>query len=187
MNNSEQNRLNETKVNLAFVDVETTGLFFDSELLEIGLILVSQPDFKVIEEWTVKIKPKKIETAEPAALKLIGYSEKEWEGAVELKPALEQFLEKVKDTIIIGHNISWDLMWLRKALSETGLSERFARRSFDVISIAYAKLLERTPEIKYFSLSNLAKFFGVEENQKHRALADAKTTYEVFKKIMELR
>jgi DNA polymerase-3 subunit epsilon len=185
MNNNEQNQIDETRANLAFVDVETTGAFFNSELLEIGVVLVSQSDFKVIEEWTVKIKPQKIEAADPEALKVIGYNEEEWKWAIELKPALEQFLKKVENSIIIGHNISWDLMWLRKALSETGLSERFARRSFDVISIAYTKLRNQAPEIKYFSLSNLAKFFNIEEGQKHRALDDARTTYKVFLKLLE--
>ncbi len=185
MNNNNEEK-NEKEVNLAFVDVEMSGLSLNGELLEIGVILVSQPDFKIIEEWETKIKPQHLGTSEEEALEISGYNEKDWENAVELKTALKQFLEKVKNTIIAGHNINWDLMWLRKAIAENGFGKKFAKRSLDTISIAYAKLHNKAPEIKYFSLSNLAKYFGVEENQKHRALADARTTYEVFKKLMDI-
>ena len=184
---SKNNQLNEQEINLAFVDVEATGLSINHEIIEIGVILVSQPNFEIIEEWERKIKPKRIKDADPEALDLIGYTEKEWENAVELKLALAEFLEKVNDAIIIGHNISWDLMWLRKALFENGFGEKFARRSFDSFTIAYVKLLDKVPEIKYFSLSNLARYFGINEPQKHRALADCRTAYEVFKKLMEIK
>jgi ATP-dependent DNA helicase DinG len=184
MNNSDN--LNEKEKNLAFIDLETTGLSLKSEILEIGLVLVSQPDFKIIEEWDIKVKPQHLETADKEALLISGYNDKDWKNAVDIKSALNQFLMKVKDALIIGHNVNWDLMWLRKAIEDNGFEEKFARRSLDTISIAYAKLYKIEPEIKYFSLSNLAKYFGIEETDKHRALADAKTTYEIFKKLMEL-
>jgi len=187
MENNNNGNLNEKEVNLAFVDVEASGLSLrDGELLEIGLVLVSQPNFWVIEEWDIKIQPQHLETAEEEGLLISGYNEKDWENAVELKTALEQFLEKVQGAMIVGHNVSWDLMWLRKAIEENGFGKKFARRSLDTNSIAYTKLQDKASEIKYFSLSNLAKYFGIEENNKHRALADAKTTFEVFKKLMEL-
>lgn len=186
MDNNNGN-LNEKEVNLAFVDVETSGLsLINSELLEIGLVLVSQPHFNVIEEWDIKIKPQHLETAEEEGLLVSGYNERDWEDAIEIKEALEQFLEKVQGAMIVGHNISWDLMWLRKAIEENGFGRKFARRSLDTNSIAYAKLQDKVSEIKYFSLSNLARYFGIEENNKHRALADAKTTFEVFKKLIDL-
>jgi len=185
--NTNNENLNEVEANLAFIDVEVSGLSLkDGELLEIGLVLASQPDLKILEEWEVKIKPQHLETADKEALLLVGYNEKAWENALDLKTALEQFLEKTKGALIVGHNVNWDLMWLRKAIEENGLGKKFARRSLDTISIAYAKLRDKASGIKYFSLSNLAKYFGIEENQKHHALSDAKTTYEVFKKLIKL-
>ena len=72
--------------NLAFVDVETTGLNPDThEIIELGCVIVSQegvgsgkPSFKIIGEIDIKIKPEHIENADPVALRVNGYDEVDW-------------------------------------------------------------------------------------------------------------
>ena len=43
---------------LACIDFETTGLDFDSEIIEMAVITASHQSLEVMEEWSVKIKPK---------------------------------------------------------------------------------------------------------------------------------
>ena len=71
--------------NLAFIDIETTGLnFFKHEIIEIGCVLTT-PSLEVIEEFELKIKPQKIENADPVALKITHYNEEDWKSGSDLQ------------------------------------------------------------------------------------------------------
>src|SRR3989344_3830134 len=89
------------KRNLAFYDLEFTGLNFDHEVIEIGCVLVSQPDFKILKEWLIKIKPSHIENADKNSLKIVEYSDKKWENAVILKKALKEFNKITKNAVLV--------------------------------------------------------------------------------------
>ena len=57
------------KHNLAFIDIETTGLnLLKHEIIEIGCVLTT-PDLKVIEDFELKIKPENIEECQPGISK----------------------------------------------------------------------------------------------------------------------
>ena len=64
---------------ISFIDLEMTGLEGTRhEIVEIGLLKVSQPDLEIIESWDVKVKPQNIAVADPEALKICGYDEEKW-------------------------------------------------------------------------------------------------------------
>ena len=72
------------KHNLAFIDIETTGLdVIDHEIIEIGCVLTT-PNLKVIEEFELKIKPEHLEIADPTAMKINHYKEELWIDAIGL-------------------------------------------------------------------------------------------------------
>ena len=82
------------KHNLAFIDIETTGLSpLKHEIIEIGCVLVS-PDLKVLEEFELKIKPENIEAADPLSLKINHYNERDWQKALTLGKAMKFFSKK---------------------------------------------------------------------------------------------
>ena len=92
----------------AFIDIETTGLnLLRHEIIEIGCVITT-PDLELIEDFELKIKPKHIEDADPVALKVNHYDEENWQSAHSLKKAMEIFSEKVKDCIMVGHNVAFD-------------------------------------------------------------------------------
>ena len=100
------------KHNLAFVDIETTGLnLIENEIIQIGCV-VTDISLKVIEEFEIKIKPKHIETSDPVSLKISHYDPEEWKEAVNLKQAIKIFADKTENTIMVGHNISFDASFL---------------------------------------------------------------------------
>jgi oligoribonuclease (3'-5' exoribonuclease) len=50
--------------NLAFIDIETTGLnLINNEIIEIGCVITT-PKLEIIEEFEIKIKPEHIENAD---------------------------------------------------------------------------------------------------------------------------
>jgi len=180
------------KQNLAFVDTETTGLNPDvHELIEIGLVLVSQewhgdaPSFAVLEEFEIKIKPERIEDADPVSLRVNGYNEEEWKDAGTLSDAMELFASKTEGVIMVGHNVAFDSAFIEKAFRIAGIASKMHYHRLDTISIAFAKLhLNET--IDKYSLHYLCGRFGIMNEQSHRALPDARATFALYKKLMLL-
>lgn len=173
------------KHNLAFVDIETTGLDFTKhEIIEIGYI-VTTPDFQVLEEFDLKIKPERIDDADPISLKINHYYERTWEDALSLKEAIKIFTEKVEDCIMVGHNVVFDSEFLDYAFSKSGIKNSMHYHRLDTISLAWSKLSSE-PELEHYSLHELCLRFGIKNKNPHTALSDARATFELYKKLAEM-
>ncbi len=181
------------KQNLAFIDVETTGLDADKhEVIEIGCVLVSQdwtdgakPAFESIEEFELKIKPERIEDADKVALRVNGYDPSAWVFAYNLKEAMQIFSKKTEGAIMVGHNVCFDYGFIDKAFKITGIENKMHYHKLDTISIAFAKLHDHG-DVGKFSLRFLCEYFSIENKNAHTALSDARATFEVYKKLMSL-
>ncbi len=173
------------KHNLAFIDIETTGLnVLEHEIIEIGCV-ITNADLRVIEEFELKIKPEHIENADLVALKINHYNEDGWKDARPLKEVMKVFSKKVKDCIMVGHNVAFDSSFLEHAFSVAGVSSTMHYHKLDTVSIAWAKLHKDTVLI-HFSLHELCTRFGIKNENPHTALSDARATCELYKKLMEL-
>lgn len=173
------------KHNLAFVDIELTGLDLTKhEIIEIGCV-ITQPNFEVLEEFELKIKPERIGEADPVSMKINHYDEKEWRNAYSLEEAMKIFSEKVCDCIMVGHNVAFDSGFLEYAFSKVGIKNSMHYHKLDTISIAWAKL-NREPNLEHFSLRELCLRFDIKNENAHTALSDARATFELYKKLMEL-
>jgi oligoribonuclease (3'-5' exoribonuclease) len=62
---------------LVFMDLEMTGLKIDHEIIEIGWLRVDAKDLTVKEEYSIKIKPQRIDLADAKALDINHYNEKD--------------------------------------------------------------------------------------------------------------
>ncbi len=173
------------KHNLAFIDGEMTGLnILEHEILELGCVITT-PDFKVIEEFEIKIRPENILNADKTSLKVSNYDPDKWENAVSLKEALGVFALKTRDCIMVAHNVAFDNAFLQSAFEKTGVKNAMHYHKLDTISIAWAKY-HKDPEIDHFSLRELCERFGIKNEHAHTALSDARATFELYKKLMSL-
>lgn len=173
------------KHNFAFIDIETTGLnLLLHEIIEIGCVLTT-PELDVIEEFELKIKPEHIENADPAALKVNHYNEEDWQNAISLSEAIEILSLKVKDCIMVGHNVAFDAGFLEYAFNKTGIGNTMHYHKLDSVSVAWAKM-HRDPDLEHFSLRELCLKFGIINERAHTALSDARATFELYKKLMSL-
>jgi ATP-dependent DNA helicase DinG len=173
------------KHNLAFIDLETTGLnLIENEIIEIGCVLTT-PKLKIIEEFELKIKPKNIYTANKTSLKITRYNEEDWKSASDLAEAMEILLVKTKDCIMVGQNVSFDVSFLEYTFAKLGLSSMMHYHKLDTISIAWAKL-NREKKFEHFSLREMCAYFGIKNDNPHSALSDARATFKLYKKLMKL-
>ena len=177
---------------LAFIDTETTGFDLDShELIEIGVVLVDQdwtnsvPTFTLVEEFDIKIKPKHIASADPVSLKVNKYNELDWQDAMDIKDALKLLNRKVKDCIMVAHNLCFDASFIDKAYKQNEVKNEMHYLRIDTITMAYAKLHNRT-DIDKYSLRTLCEYFKIDNKNAHSALSDAKALYELFKHLINI-
>lgn len=177
--------------NLAFVDIETTGFDPDThEIIEIGVVLVKQigdagKKFEILEEIELKIKPERIQDADPQALKVNGYDPSQWVFANTLKEAMTIFASKTENAIFTAHNLTFDYSFIDHAFKKTEVENKMFYPKLDTISVAYAKL-HNNPQVDKFRLQKLCEYFGIQNERAHTALADAKATFLVYEKLMNL-
>ncbi len=168
---------------LAFVDLEFSGLSAANEILQIGVVLVSQPHFEIVGEWQTRVIPRHLENGDRRALKLIGYTAGKWKDALPLKEALERFDAFVSGAVLIGYNVVGDFFQLKKSFYQVGLEPSYHWQVLDVQSMIFSDLYRS--HMDGFRMREVVKYFHLKNQQWHDALVDARATYEIFKKLME--
>ncbi len=177
--------------NLAFIDVETTGVDHEKhEIIELALIVVKQkeregkgPSIEIVGEYEWKIKPERLEDAEEEALRINGYNEVDWLFAGPLNNVLEDFNKKAEGCIFVSHNLTFDYNFIMQAYKKTGIENRMHYGKLDTISLAFGRLYD-APQANKFSLKFLCELLKVENVKAHTALADTRALVEVYKKLM---
>lgn len=182
------------KHTLAFIDLETTGLNpATHEIIEVAGIIVRQvpradrgAGLDVVEEFELKVKPTRLETAEPDALRINGYNDADWLFAADLHQAMKLVAEKTKDCILVGLNIAFDAAFLEAGFRAAGVANEMHFHTIEIMSMAFAKLYD-DQRVSRFSLRALAEYFGIENPRAHTALADIRTTFEVYKRLLDIK
>lgn len=175
------------KCPLVVTDVETTGFDADiHEIIEIGLVVADQQTLKIKDEWSVKIKPRRLRTAAEKALKVAGYNKLDWLEAVTLKEAMEVYAKKTRNAIFVAQNSFFDWSFLSQAFKETGVEDHTDYHRVDLFTMGWSKSRELRG-LKKFTLKEMCEYFDIEpEPMPHRALNGAKKAYEVLKKLQNL-
>ena len=158
------------------LDIETSG--FDplkNEILEVGFVLFEfvKGKVKIKEEYTRVFKPGKEVPAN--ILGLTGITQEELDGADLFADHKEELQDKLKDAVIVGHNVIFDIRFLEAS----GI--KFSGEVVDTLDLVQFLL----PTHHSYNLENLMHYFGVDHKDAHRALADAKACLVVLEKLLE--
>ena len=174
---------------LAITDLETTGLDFDAqEIIEIGALLVEQKNMEALATFEVKVAPTHLETANPESLVVAGFRPEDWQGAIPLKEALEQYVTFLngKEAVFTAWNPTFDWAFMQLAFKKTGVKNPFDYHHYDIWT-ASAELLKNKTDVAKLKLSYLNKYFGTPPDPlPHRALNGANAAYELLKKLRGL-
>ncbi len=159
------------------LDIETTG--FDpikDEILEIGFVFftLEKKGIKFGKEYSQLFKPK--QPVSQIILGLTGITQAELDKGEEINKYLPEIQELVKDAVIVGHNINFDIGFLKS------LGVEFSGGQIDTLDLAQFIL----PTHHSYNLENLMHYFGVPHTEAHRALADAKATLQVLGGLLNI-
>jgi DNA polymerase III epsilon subunit family exonuclease len=167
---------------LAFVDVETTGASadFGHRVIEIGVCRLEGG--RCVAEYQQLIDPQR--KISPGVTALTGISQAMVTGQPTFSEQFPRLLPLLKDAVVLGHNVRFDLGFLRKEFRRTG-QEITGALGEGVQVLDTVRIARRRFGRGGNALQALAPRLGYQPSVAHRALADAQTTAFVFEKLME--
>lgn len=165
-------------VTFTVLDLETTGGSpAGAAITEIGAVKVRGGE--VIGTFQTLVDPGI--GIPPFITVLTGITESMVRAAPTIEAVLPAFLELLGDSVIVGHNVAFDLGFLQAAASRLGYPP-LGNRVVD--TLALARRLVR-PEVRNLKLATLAAHFRSPSPPTHRALDDARATVHVFHGLLE--
>jgi DNA polymerase-3 subunit epsilon len=167
-----------SEVPFCVLDLETTGLSPDMcEITEIGAAKyvggVEVGRFQTLVNPDVEIPP--------TVTVVTGITHAMVIDAPMIAEALPSFLEFLGDSVIVGHNVRFDISFLNAASIRLGYG-RLPNRHADTLRLAQRLVRQ---EVRSLKLSSLAAHFGSPVTPNHRALDDALATAHVFWSLLE--
>ena len=179
------------EVEWVVVDLETTGIGVGASITEIGAVRVR--DGEVVDEFQTLVDPG--EPISPRITALTGITTSMVTGQPSIDAAYPEFARwagleddhgfAVSDPpcVLVAHNASFDIGFLRRAARSTG-HEWASPRVVDTLALARVALPR--PLVRNHRLATLAGHFATSEQDRHRALGDARTTVEVLHGLIEV-
>ena len=157
---------------LAFVDVETTGLStaYNDRVCEIAILRCQGA--KKIAQWQSLINPTR--PISPGASAVNGITNKMVANAPLFKDVADKILKLVDDAVLVCHNVPFDLSFLCAEFENCG-------RTFPNLSaIDTLKIARQSFDFPSNSLGNIAAYLEIDVEEHHRAMADVVTTHKIF-------
>lgn len=159
--------------NVVVFDVESTGVDVNKdEIVQIAAVkLCSDGSYTVFEEF---LKPSK---SVGDSERVHGFSDEFLkENGCKPQEGLRKFLEFIDGTVIVGHNVQYDLSILKSQLYRLGMSDYRIKDFYDTLDMS-RKLF---PELPNHKLSTLSDYIGVSQLPDHNAMNDILATKDVL-------
>lgn len=155
---------------LAFVDIETTGLEVNKhEIIEIAIITKSK-------HYHVKVSPNFIEFADPKALEINGYRPEEWLESIPSHVVAREIADILHNKIIVGHNPKFDMGFIREMWDTHNCTPYVSSRYIDTIQLAR----EHLPYCPQYRLDTIRRYLGWSLVGAHSAMVDCEDTKKLF-------
>lgn len=154
------------------VDLETTGLDPNKDqIIEIGAVRMK--DGRIEDEWSTLVNPGRQIPKEITLLTNI--TNNMVAGAPPIGGVIEELIAFIGDDTIVGHNIGFDLAFLR---NQGAAENNLAADTYELAAVLY-------PTSSRYNLGSLCRDNGILLKEAHRALDDARATGELFFALMD--
>ena len=161
----------------AVLDLETDGLNpVHDNIIEIGVVKVGEKQ----ENFQRFIK---IEGKLPEEIKKLTRIDDEMleEKGIPLKRALEEFIDFIGDTRILGYNVAFDIKFLNSSLEKEGLA-KINNKVYDIMQFVKKDNLF----LNNYKLETVLKSYSIDEEVPHRAIEDAILEEKLIHKVNKL-
>jgi len=161
-------------------DTETTGLdpHGGDEIVSIAALRIINGRMLRTEHFDQLINPQR--TLPWASIKFHGIRPEMLIDQPCIEEVLPRFYQFVQDTVLIGHNVAFDMRMLQMKEEQTGI--RFRNPLLDTMLLSDIV----HPALEKHGLKEVADRLGVRIIGRHTALGDATATGEIFLKLIPL-
>ncbi len=164
----------------SFVSLDIESTSFDTqkgEIIEIALVKVEGGI--ITERFSTLVKPSG--NVPPHITKLTGITNAMLVGKPSFESLLPKVLSFIGDSVIVAHNVEKDIRYIDKYYKSV-YGKRFKHTNICTLQLARNLM----PNLKRYSLQDLANYFGIPTKRVHRALDDAETTALVFLELLNI-
>lgn len=155
-------------------DTETTGLSpeMGDRIVEIAAVRVRNGE--IVDQFQSLINPGR--PVSPEAARINGITQEMLVDAPSSSIVIPQFLEFIGSDTLVAHNAEFDMAFLRREMQLLSLDTSRMPSSICTVELARKEL----PELDRHNLDRLIQHFGINVDQRHRALDDVLATAQVF-------
>ena len=162
------------------IDTETTGLdATTARIVEIAALGLKGADIDPKAALDQLINPG--EAVPEGASRLHGLTSEHLDAAPRFAAVAASLNEVIGDAVVIGHNIGYDLAVLDREHARAGLTWKLPR-FLDIRALARLA----APDLASYSLDALCDWQSIRIERRHRALADARATADLFVRLVPL-
>jgi DNA polymerase III subunit epsilon len=154
------------------VDVETSGLYMGSRLIEIGAVRFS-PRRGAMDEFHTLVDP--MEAIKQDAVDIHGITDEMVKGCPHAAEVVEDFTSFLGDAVFIAHNARFDVRVIGMELARAGIAPP-SNHVVDTVLLARRAF----PGMPNYRLGTVARFLGIRQERAHRGLPDALAAMEIF-------
>ncbi|MFG3593156.1 exonuclease domain-containing protein [Bradyrhizobium sp. RDI18] len=160
------------------VDIETTGAWSNGDrVTEIGAVKVR--NHRVVDEWHSLLNPQRSIPAK--IVQLTGITNEMVRNAPLFSEVADSFMQFMADGIFVAHNVNFDYGFIAYEF------ERLERRFRFPKLCTCAGMRRRYPGHKSYGLEALCEIYGIELENHHRALCDARASAHLLNLINQKR
>lgn len=159
-------------------DTETTGIGSNARIIEIGALLIGD-DNTPIYEYDQLIQPHAKLSA--GITELTGITDSDLADQPDAGFVIPQFLTAIRPLLLIGHNVSFDIRMLNIEGGLLGCRE-VSNDYLDTMTISHRMF----PNAPSRSLQEVMRLLGINEIEEHRAISDARQTWQCFQQLKHM-
>src|SRR5690554_2292431 len=168
--------MKQTRMKYVVLDFETTGSQADDEIIQVGLVTIDEHNIK--ERYSSFVKPRKL--IPPFITQMTKITEEMVKDAPTFEEVITEMLPYLSDRILVGHQISFDLAFLQRALEQCGYStyDGMVLDTISTLRICY-------PGLSSLQLSMVCDSLEIAHERPHQADSDAEVTAKIWLKCMD--
>lgn len=147
------------------------------EIIEIGAIKIENG--KEVEVFNTLVKPEY--EIDEFISELTGITNEMVKESPSIDEVLPEFIDFIKDSIILGHNVNFDINFIYDNLIKCDMNP-ITNDFIDTLRLSRRLL----PELKHHRLSDLADYYNINTVGSHESLKDVRMTIEVYNNLEKL-